>query len=456
MLKKHLCVLIAIFAVLMAFSGCSSEEIPENSDLYENSPWHRNLFEHWQTDGRLEKINVGEHEFKNGVCSVCKTEIEDLGDSFVLTDYREDSKPRRETRYDPSGNMINEINYEYDVEGRLVNKLEHEYYYNKSGILTNSKLFQRGALLYEYEYATAANGSVYTKKQTCHDGENGSSLTEYDEHGNALIYNTYDKNGETITEITSEYSLNSSGNHYVSREVILNYGRNEKIIYEYDEHYQYTLVISEDFAGTYYYEDVYENEYDENGNLVYKRRFQNGQLMEETYFRDPSDTSYVIEKYITYGNDGTFAVFEYDIYGNETNVTDYYKDGSKGVAVAFGEYSFERIFTNPLNSSISSSGLKLEIKDSYVSLEDGGESKEFGIRDWIWEEFPFSEEEWNSMFIEGETFDLKEYGNVMYKSLNQTMFMLSADGELWFIRLFPNNITNGFYVWSIDKLIFAE
>ena len=87
MLKKHFCVLITVFAVLVVFFGCFAEEKTEKPDAYDGSPWYRNLFEHWQTDGRLERINIGEHDFKKGVCSVCKSKIENLGDSFVLTNF---------------------------------------------------------------------------------------------------------------------------------------------------------------------------------------------------------------------------------------------------------------------------------------------------------------------------------------------------------------------------------
>ena len=454
-LKKHFCVLITVFAVLVVFFGCFAEEKTEKPDAYDGSPWYRNLFEHWQTDGRLERINIGEHDFKKGVCSVCKSKIENLGDSFVLTNFNEDSNPRRETEYDPDGNVINEINYEYDAEGRLVNKLEHKYYYDENGILTNSKLFQRGALFYEYEYAEAKDGSVYAKKQICHDGENGSAIMEFDENGNCLVYNTFDKKGEKIQEVTSEYAVHPSGNYYITRETTFHYGRNEKIVYEYDEHYQYTLVITEDLAGTYYYEDVYENEYDENGNMVFQRRFQNGQLMEETYFREPKDIGYVIEKYITYGNDGSCKVFEYDINGNETSVTNY-KDGTKGVKIAFGEYSSERIFKNGLNSFFGF-GMTWKIDEISVSVNTESDSKYYDVYEWYWEELPFSEEEWNSMFMEGEAFSLDGYENIKYQSIGADVFMLSADEELWFIQLFPNNRTeNSFYVWSIDKLILLE
>ena len=474
-LKKYICVLIAFLTVLMAFSGCGweveivdpteetqktenseseisvseLEETPEN----DSSPWYRNLSEHWQTDERLEKINIGGHEFKNGTCSVCKTEMEDLGDSIVLSDYSKDSNLRRRTEYDPDGKIINEINFEYDNEGRLVNRLEHEYYYSESGILTGSKLFQRDILLFEYEYAAAKDGSVYKKKETCYDEENGNAVIEYDELGNSISYVAFDKSGELLQDCKFEYALDSRGNYYVARETTFDYGRNEKKIYEYDEHFQYTLMLTEALDGSYRYEDVYENEYDEKGNMIFMRRFQDGRLLEETYFRG-SEEGYVIERYITYGKDGFCRVFEYDIHGNETEVT-CYKDGEKGIEVAFGEYSSERIFKNGLNS-FSGFGLEWKINDISVSVETGTESKYYDVYEWYWEEFPYSEEEWNSMFIEGEIFSLEGYENIMYQSLGADVFLLYADGELWFVQLFPNNVTNGYYVWSIDKLVPEE
>ena len=61
------------------------------------------------------------------------------------------------------------------------------------------------------------------------------------------------------------------------------------------------------------------------------------------------------------------------------------------------------------------------------------------------------------MFMEGEAFSLDGYENIKYQSISADVFMLSADEELWFIQLFPNNRTeNSFYVWSIDKLILLE
>lgn len=460
MLKKYSCVLIALMMMLITFCGCSYKEIPEKSDIYDNGNWDRNLFEHWQKDGRLEKINISEHDFKKGVCSVCKSKIEDLGDSFVLINFNENSDIRRETRYDLGGNLINEINYEYDNEGRLVNELEHKYYYSKNDILQYSKLFQRGVLLFEYEYAVSEEGSVYAKKQICHDGENGSSLTEFDEYGNALIYNTFDKNGEKIMEITSEYAHHPNGGYYLKKEVILDYGRNEKITYEYDEHFQYILMINEDLAGIYYYEDVFENEYDENGNLVFRRRILNGELFEETYFREPLDLGYITEKHIVYGSDGSFTVFEYDENGKETSAVDYDPEGNIIRGFPFGQYSSERIFTNHLNSNLGfRPEINFTVSEDSILTEYNGENKTFEISGWEWEEFPFSKEEWAGFFDNPEQLiDLAPYGKIMYKPISHFQFMLFSNGDFACVSLMYLNMGsyNQLVIWHIEKLIPAE
>ncbi|MBQ2898801.1 MAG: hypothetical protein IJE28_03565 [Oscillospiraceae bacterium] len=146
---------IILFALMLVLSGCGweveivdpteetqktenseseisvseLEETPEN----DSSPWYRNLSEHWQTDERLEKINIGGHEFKNGTCSVCRTEMEDLGDSIVLSDYSGDSKLLRKTTYNPDGSLTNDMNYKYDTDGNLVFESSEERFCTKDG-----------------------------------------------------------------------------------------------------------------------------------------------------------------------------------------------------------------------------------------------------------------------------------------------------------------------------------
>ena len=100
---------------------------------------------------------------------------------------------------------------------------------------------------------------------------------------------------------------------------------------------------------------------------------------------------------------------------------------------------------------------EVKSKEISVSVKTESDSKYYDVYEWYWEEFPFSEEEWNSMFMEGEAFSLDGYENIKYQSIGADVFMLSTDEELWFIQLFPDNRTEtSFYVWSIDKLILLE
>ena len=117
----------------------------------------------------------------------------------------------------------------------------------------------------------------------------------------------------------------------------------------------------------------------------------------------------------------------------------------------------ERIFSSSLNSVIGTPDIVYTIKENAIEGEFEGSSKEFPVEKWEWQEFPYSEEEWNAMFFEHEIFSLEEYGKIMYQPIDLFHFMLLSNGEIWYVQLFPDNSQeNHFWVWYIDKLAPAE
>lgn len=118
--------------------------------------------------------------------------------------------------------------------------------------------------------------------------------------------------------------------------------------------------------------------------------------------------------------------------------------------------SAERIYTNEWhNGWMTTLDGKFIIEENAIkSVSSYGEEKSIAVEKWDWQEFPYSEEEWNSMFLEKEPIPLEQYGKIMYQPLGDFSFMLLADGDIWLV--FLNFVNTGsdcpLVVWSIDRL----
>lgn len=148
------------------------------------------------------------------------------------------------------------------------------------------------------------------------DGDFTTYTYEYDEKGNLVSQYNFTEDDYEI-ERSHVYTYDENGN--VASDICDGWDAYHSI-YEYDN---YGRVIYEDFTGKHA-ADIYNYEYDENGNLILESRFD--KAFEMNYF---FKYSYEYDEHnnciaqIIYGPDGNFRrkreyAYEYDENGNKT------------------------------------------------------------------------------------------------------------------------------------------
>ena len=314
MLKKHISVLIAIFAVLMAFSGCVPSEIQEVSSIPEDAVWERDPNEHWISGESGEKTNVGKHEFdEESFCAVCKSFVEFWTDGGAdICNYDEKYNLTRSTSYDHEGNVL----FDYVME----------YEYNEKGALSYSATYQNGMLYETYELTDNdvrqcfynGDGS-YSVEIGRTDPEEIDEKRSYDAEGN-LVFESYTKNFLTeegavyFTEVTSYY-------HTSEIKQIFIYNANG------DELSCRTYNFGGKLLSTYDY--IYE--YGEENLITYQKILLNGNLNTEIFYDviTENGTCYAQKnKQIVYYENGEKLVIEFDELENEKSFTNYDANGN--------------------------------------------------------------------------------------------------------------------------------
>ena len=78
------------------------------------------------------------------------------------------------------------------------------------------------------------------------------------------------------------------------------------------------------------------------------------------------------------------------------------------------------------------------------------------VEDWDWQEFPYTDEEWEALFWPEGIFvieDIREkYDNILYIRLSSEMFLMNVDGSIWLVTV-SNDPNVGTYIWSIYSLV---
>ena len=301
--------LIPVFIILLAvLSGCYFEEISETPI------WEADAFEHWQNGENGEKLNIGEHEPGGDyICTVCKSKVFNWGDRITVTSFDEYQSPIRATVYGTDGTVLSERTYEYG--------------YGKDGYYTYSKTFENGKLVLEYEYAVTEDGFGYPKKETAYY-EDCVFVNEYDENTTPAKFTEYNLAGEIISETEFEYSEDSSGNLYCSKETVINYSDSTKTVAEYHENsglYRKETFSLEGDAPTLISVENHEYEYDGLGRPVYYKETINGEISCEDFIAYSDENSYdgYYDKKIIYNEDRSYTVFDYDESGNLFSETEY-------------------------------------------------------------------------------------------------------------------------------------
>lgn len=142
--------------------------------------------------------------------------------------------------------------------------------------------------------------------------------------------------------------------------------------------------------------------------------------------------------------------------------------------------SYQCIYMNPLSSygASSDSGYRYIMGDDHFTMINRGSGdvsaitssldtaveglgeypqSSISIRDWKWQAFPYTDEEWNELHKPGTTsFGIynpnQMFDEILYQPIMDNLFLLRVDGTLWIVEL-KDNPQMGTYLWSIYSLI---
>ncbi len=114
-------------------------------------------------------------------------------------------------------------------------------------------------------------------------------------------------------------------------------------------------------------------------------------------------------------------------------------------------------YITPLSSSNENTNGYYFFEDSFL-IERGSyvpegqaNSEEYRTINWGWQEFPYTDEEWNALYMGedfGEELDLlANHDEVLYQPLMMGYSVLKVDGELWLVDM--NEINGAEIIWSI-------
>ena len=112
---------------------------------------------------------------------------------------------------------------------------------------------------------------------------------------------------------------------------------------------------------------------------------------------------------------------------------------------------------NPLSSTFSGgdTGFRYIVTENSFSVDnrDGTTTVLSDSITWEWEEFPWTMEEWNDLFIARvQSIDYSRlFDEMLYKKINNRYSLLRMDGTVWLVDLRSNNAM-GDYIWSIHTL----
>lgn len=283
--------------------------------------WVSDAENHWHTCACGEPMDTAAHTLKNDVCTVCGNEI------FIFED-----GTKQMLIYNEQGDCIRCVSYAAD--GSMESEDRTEYVYDNNGNKLSEKTYSTGALFAEYEYATSADGETYMAKETYYNADGTRHSSEYDENWNTLHSASYAADGSVEYAYEYEYSadgswmgeksyqgdmliseqeylLDAEGSQTTIRHIFYNEDGSSTLC-EYDEYGNETLEITYDAAGNVTHELRYEYEYDENGNQISGKGYENGRLFEQAQTIIGSDGETESVFMISYDADGGKIVREYD------------------------------------------------------------------------------------------------------------------------------------------------
>ncbi|MBQ8742865.1 MAG: hypothetical protein IJZ03_05810 [Clostridia bacterium] len=337
--------------------------------IYDEHEKTLKLTEYDKNGKEIECVSYENTYSENGVLVLRKQYINERLIEETVYEELSDKKSNRtksSTYYFSNGEKLTELFDEkeetisstyYDAGGNVSESSDYEYTYDKDGNVVFSKEYVDGKLYREKQYSYTTYDYAYTPTYISKDTayyQDEKYIYEYNENNDCVRILRYDSDGELTSESTFKTTYDKYGNYIKLQEFINGeltyeheysyYTDDKKSTHEskrtfYDDGYKDVVWYDEDGNtlkeirydpdGNVEYEHNYEYTRDENGNPLYEKQYENGELIYEkeySYFPDDPDSTYV-SKETEYYPDGGKYVTIYDNHENIKSETEYDSDG---------------------------------------------------------------------------------------------------------------------------------
>jgi len=351
---------LLLLALLTACSGSnnSSTDAGEAHTHTAGEEWDRDLTTHWNLCACGEVMNTAEHTLEEDVCSVCGSEIWAYDDgSGDIYNYDANGNLLRTTSYNNIGTLTSDFRIvpEYDADGNII----------------RDKQYENGILLAESEYARSSTGESYEAQNISYEADGSHSVSRRNEFGDTLAYFSYAADGTLLAESSYEYAETEDGIVYQSKCTDIDHESGVTYVSEYNRYNDQTLMEEYDGTGSLVDTTSWERDYDEDGNPLWQKTYQNGRLTFEIpsylVWTDAYGWSRFPSKEISYYEDGSSLVTTYTERGDVASDVSLLSDGTVAYETSY-TYEYDEA-DNLLRASTYENGRLTSLRE--YSLIDG-------------------------------------------------------------------------------------
>lgn len=245
----------------------------EDYETYEYDDWGNRLrHSYFLADGTVDRYYQYVYDAQGNEIESRRYDGDGTPSSWDESTYDENDCQLTSVSYDEDGTVMWRWEYEYDASG---NKVKSLYYHDGEDILSG---------WYEYSYDSQGN-EVERRDYDENDALEGIARREYDEDGNQVLFQYYD--GEEELDSWTEYEYDGQGNELSSSGYEADGTLSDWSETAYDDHgYSVSHIWTyspeeEDSYHTY----IYQNEYDEEGNIVRRTWYSDEELQSVTEYQ---------------------------------------------------------------------------------------------------------------------------------------------------------------------------
>lgn len=245
----------------------------EDYETYEYDDWGNRLrHSYFLADGTVDRYYQYVYDAQGNEIESRRYDGDGTPSSWDESTYDENGCQLTSVSYDEDGTVMWRWEYEYDASG---NKVKSLYYDDGEDILSG---------WYEYSYDSQGN-EVERRDYDENDALEGIARREYDEDGNEVLFQYYD--GEEELDSWTEYEYDGQGNElsssgYEADGTLSDWSETAYDDYGYSVSHTWTYSPEEEDSYSVF---IYQNEYDEDGHIIRRTFYSDGDLRSVTEYQ---------------------------------------------------------------------------------------------------------------------------------------------------------------------------